>query len=128
MTELEPFVAPQLVLVEIAAGAAVVQPAGLAVGEAIPISAQVQGRWLNVGAGPDQDLMVRDEPQTIGRVHARLTERNGAILLQGRLQKKGYALNGVRYNDCTARPLKEGDLITLGENLTFRFEAGMPSG
>jgi hypothetical protein len=53
--------------------------------------------------------------------------RDGAYRLQGRLHPAGHALNGERFFDCTARALRDGDLVTIGQNVTLRFmlpEAG----
>jgi hypothetical protein len=50
-----------------------------------------------------------------------MTVRDGAYRLQGRLHPAGYALNGEPFSDCTARPLKDGDLITIGRHVTVRF-------
>jgi hypothetical protein len=47
--------------------------------------------------------------------------RGGAFLIQGRLHPPGYAINGQWFNDCTARPLRDGDLVTIGQHLTFQF-------
>jgi pSer/pThr/pTyr-binding forkhead associated (FHA) protein len=112
---------PQLILAELPDGVAIVTPPGLQVGEAIAVPSAVQGRWITLGAGPDQDIVLRDEPPGISRSHCRLTYRGGAFLIQGRLHPTGYALNGQRFHDCTARPLRHGDLITLGPRITLRF-------
>jgi hypothetical protein len=112
---------PQLVLDELAPGATLVAPAGVGVGDAIPIPEAVHGRWITLGAGDDQDIVLRDEPRGIGRSHCRMTFRNGAYLLQGRMHPAGWALNGQRFHDCTARPLAEGDRITIGRHVTLRF-------
>jgi predicted component of type VI protein secretion system len=113
---------PQLVLTRVEPGAAVVAPAGLQPGDALPISPQVLGRWITLGAAPDQDLVLRDQPASIGRSHCRMIYRDGAFQLQGRLRAPGFALNGERFNDCTPRPLTEGDEVTIGAHLTFRFQ------
>jgi predicted component of type VI protein secretion system len=116
-----PFTPPQLVLKELPPGVEILAPAGLAVGGALAVPPAVQGRWITIGASPDQDLMIRDQPASISRSHCRMLLRGGAFLIQGRLHPPGYAINGERFNDCTARPLRDGDLLTLGQRLTFRF-------
>jgi predicted component of type VI protein secretion system len=116
-----PFTPPKLLLAELPPGVAIVAPAGLQVGDAIPLPTQVQGRWITIGASPDQDLVIRDQPAGISRSHCRMILRSGACLIQGRLHPPGYAINGTWFNDCTARPLRDGDLITLGQHLVFRF-------
>jgi hypothetical protein len=124
--ELMNFTPPQLVLEELPPGVEIVAPAGLQVGEAIPLPPAVQGRWITIGAHPDQDIVLRDQPAGIGRSHCRMTFRNGAYLIQGRLHPAGYAINGERFHDCTARPLRDGDLITVGRCVTLRFS--LPKG
>jgi pSer/pThr/pTyr-binding forkhead associated (FHA) protein len=112
---------PQLVLAELPPGVEIVAPAGLKVGEAIPVPPAVQGRWITLGSGPDQDIVIRDQPPGISRSHCRLTYRGAAFQIQGRLHPSGHAINGERFFDCTARPLRDGDLITIGRHATFRF-------
>ncbi len=112
---------PELVLEALAPGTEIVAPEGLRVGDAIPVTPQALGRWINIGSGPDQDLVIRDDPPGIARAHARLTCRDGIFRLQGRLQRNGLFLNGAYANDCTARPLADGDLIRIGPNVTLRF-------
>lgn len=119
MTSPSPFQPPRLVLVELAPGTEV---EGLRVGDALPLPPQVQGRWIAVGAGADQDLVIRERPPAMGRSVARLTRRGGSYVIQGRVTPAGYALNGERFNDCTARPLRTGDRITFGPNVTFEFQ------
>jgi predicted component of type VI protein secretion system len=116
-----PFIPPQLILTELPPGVEIVLPAGLQVGDAIALPSQVQGRWITLGSGPDQDIVIRDQPPGVSRSHCRMTLRGGAYLIQGRLHPDGYAVNGQRFHDCTARPLRDGDLLTLGRHLTFRF-------
>jgi predicted nucleotidyltransferase len=116
-----PFTPPRLILADLTPGVKIVVPAGLRIGESIPIPEQVQGRWITIGAAPGQDIVVRDQPAGIGGSHCRMTLRSGAFLLQGRLHSSGWALNGERFYDCTARPLRDGDLITIGKHVTFRF-------
>jgi len=111
---------PHFILAEVATGVTLVAPAGLGVGDAIPVPEAVHGRWITIGAGDDQDIVLRDEPRGIGRSHCRMTFRNGAYLLQGRMHPAGWALNGERFHDCTARALAEGDLITIGRHVTVR--------
>jgi predicted component of type VI protein secretion system len=112
---------PQLVLEELPAGVEIEAPAGLRVGEAISLPPAVRGRWITIGAGPDQDIAIRDRPAGISRSHCRMIYRGGAFLIQGRLHPDGYGLNGERFFDCTARPLRDGDRVTIGKNATFRF-------
>ena len=112
---------PQLVLHPLPDGVEIVEPAGLQVGDAVPVPPAVQGRWITLGAGPDQDIVLRDQPPGISRSHCRMTRRNGAFLIQGRLHPTGYAINGERFHDCTARPLRDGDLVTIGPHVTVRF-------
>ena len=116
-----PFTPPQLVLAELPEGVQIAAPAGLRVGDAIPLPPAVQGRWITLGAGPDQDIVIRDEPAGVSRSHCRMTLRGGAYLIQGRLHPAGYTINGERFFDCTARPLRDGGLITIGRHVTFRF-------
>jgi predicted component of type VI protein secretion system len=116
-----PFTPPQLVLAELPEGVQIAAPAGLRVGDAIPLPPAVQGRWITLGAGPDQDIVIRDEPAGVSRSHCRMTLRGGAYLIQGRLHPAGYTINGERFFDCTARALRDGDLITIGRHVTFRF-------
>ena len=116
-----PFTPPQLVLTELPPGAEIIAPAALTVGNALTVPLAAQGRWITIGAGPDQDLVIRDQPASISRSHCRMILRGGAYLIQGRLHPPGYALNGERFNDCTARPLRDGDLVTIGQHATFRF-------
>src|SRR3954466_14573581 len=85
---------PQLVLQSLPDGVEIVTPAGLQVGDAVPVPPAVQGRWITIGAGPDQDIVLRDQPPGISRSHCRMTQRNGAFLIQGRLHPTGYAING----------------------------------
>jgi pSer/pThr/pTyr-binding forkhead associated (FHA) protein len=120
-----PFAAPELVLEELPPGVEIVAPAGLVVGGAIPVPPAVQGRWITIGAGPDQDIVIRDQPPGVSRSHCRLILR-GAFLIQGRLHPDGYAINGVRYHDCTARPLRDGDRVTIGKYVTVRFRLLLP--
>ena len=70
--------------------------------------------------------MIRDHPPGISRSHCRMTLRGGAFLIQGRLHPDGYAINGVRYYDCTARPLRDGDRVTVGKYVTLRFSLPGP--
>lgn len=121
-----PFTAPELILEELPPGVAIVTPAGLAAGGAVPVPPTVQGRWITIGAGPDQDIVLRDQPPGISRSHCRLTLRGGAFLIQGRLHPDGYAINGVRFHDCTARPLRDGDRVTVGRNVTLQFSLPKP--
>src|SRR4029077_4823597 len=116
-----PFTPPQLVLMELPPGVAIVAPAGRDTGRAVAVPEAVQGRWITLGAGPDQDLVIRDQPASIRRSHCRMILRGGAFLIQGRLHPPGYALNGERFNDCTARPLRDRDLLTIGQHVSFRF-------
>jgi len=110
-----------LVLTEPPPGVEIVAPAGLAVGGALAVPLAAQGRWITIGASPDQDLVIRDQPASISRSHCRMIFRGGAFLIQGRLHPPGYAINGEWFNDCTARPLHDGDLVTIGQHATFRF-------
>ena len=112
---------PRLVLAGISPNAQIVAPPAMESGGGIPIPPQVQGRWITIGSGVDQDIQLRDEPLTIARSHLRMIRRGGVYLVQGRLHPSGYALNGERYYDCTARPLREGDRITLGQHVTLCF-------
>src|SRR5256885_10137886 len=112
-----PFIPPELILEELPPGVEIVAPAGLAVGNAIPVPPAVQGRWITIGAGPDQDIVIRDQPPGVSRSHCRMTFRGGAFLIQGRLHPDGYAVNGARFHDCTARALRDGDLITIGRHV-----------
>jgi FHA domain-containing protein len=111
----------RLVLAELAPGAEIVQPEGMQIGESIAVPPAVMGRWITLGSGPDQDIVIRDEPGTIRRSHCRMIFRGGAYLIQGRLHPEGYFLNGDHLTDCTGRPLKDGDLLRMGEHATFRF-------
>lgn len=112
---------PRFILAELPPGVAVVAPAGLRVGDALPIPEAVRGRWITIGAGDDQDIVLRDEPRGLGRSHCRMLFRGGAYLMQGRLHPAGWAKNGERFYDCTARPLADGDLVTIGRHVTLRF-------
>jgi hypothetical protein len=116
-----PFTPPQLVLIELAPGVEIAAPAGLVIGGSIAVPPAVQGRWITIGSGPGQDLVIRDDPMSIHLSHCRMTCRGGAFLIQGRLHPPGYALNGERFNDCTTRPLRDGDFLTIGRSVTFRF-------
>ena len=116
-----PFTAPELILEELPPGVEIAAPAELAVGGAIPVPPAVQGRWITIGAGPDQDIVIRDNPPGISRSHCRMTLRGGAFLIQGRLHPDGYAINGARFHDCTARRLRDGDRVTIGKFVTVRF-------
>ena len=116
-----PLSPPHLILADLAPGVEIVAPAGLRIGDAIPIPEQVQGRWITIGAAPGQDIAIRDQPAGISGSHCRMTLRNGAFLLQGRLHPSGWAMNGERFFDCTSRPVRDGDLITIGKHVTFRF-------
>jgi hypothetical protein len=116
-----PFTSPQLVLAELPEGVTITHPPGLQVGDSIPVPPEVQGRWITIGAGPDQDLILRDDPRSISRSHCRMILRGGAFLIQGRLHPPGHAINGEWFNDCTARPLRDGDQLTIGKHATFRF-------
>jgi pSer/pThr/pTyr-binding forkhead associated (FHA) protein len=113
---------PQLILAELPPGVTIAHPPGLQVGDCIPVPPEVQGRWITIGAGPDQDLILRDDPPGISRSHCRMILRGGAFLIQGRLHPPGHAINGEWFNDCTARPLRDDDLITIGKHVTFRFD------
>jgi predicted component of type VI protein secretion system len=115
------FTAPQLILTDLAPGVELIVPAGLQIGQGIPIPEQVQGRWITIGAGPDQDIVIRDQPAGIGSSHCRMIVRNGAYLFQGRVHPAGWALNGERFFDCTARALRDGDLVTIGKHVSFQF-------
>jgi predicted component of type VI protein secretion system len=112
---------PRFILTDVAPGVALLVPAGLQIGDALVVPEAVHGRWITIGAGDDQDIVLRDEPRGIGRSHCRMIYRDGAYRIQGRLHPAGHALNGERFFDCTARPLKDGDLITIGKNLTLQF-------
>src|SRR4051812_15168975 len=116
-----PFTAPELILEELPPGVEIAAPAELAVGGAIPVPPAVQGRWITIGAGPDQDIVLRDQPPGISRSHCRMIRRGGAFLIQGRLHPTGHAINGERFHDCTARPVRDGDLVTIGRYVTVRF-------
>jgi hypothetical protein len=123
----ELFREPHLILSGLAQGVEIVAPAGLRIGDAIPIPEQVQGRWITIGAAPGQDIVIRDQPAGISGSHCRMTLRSGAFLLQGRLHPSGWALNGERFFDCTSRCLRDGDLITIGKHVTFRFVLEPPA-
>jgi hypothetical protein len=110
----------RLVLAEVAPGAAIVAPEGMQGGDSIPVPAAVAGRWITIGAGPDQDVVIRDEPRGIRRSHFRMIYRNGAYQIQSRLHPEGLWINDEHFLDCTARPLKEGDLVKVG-HVTLRF-------
>jgi predicted component of type VI protein secretion system len=72
-------------------------------------------------ARPCLAAVIRDQPPGISRSHCRMTLRGGAYLIQGRLHPDGYAINGERFHDCTARPLRNGDRLTVGKHVTVRF-------
>jgi len=110
----------RLVLEAIAPGARIEVPEGMQVGDGLSVPLAAAGRWLSIGSGPDQDLVIRDEPRTIRRSHCRITYRGGAYQLQSRLHPDGLAINGEYFHDCTARALREGDLIRIG-SVTLRF-------
>jgi predicted component of type VI protein secretion system len=112
---------PAFILSSLSPGVEIVTPDGLTIGDIIPVPEQVRGRWITIGSGPDQDIVIRDQPAGIGRSHCRMNLRDGAFLFQARLHPAGWALNDERFYDCTARPLRDGDLITIGEHATFRF-------
>jgi hypothetical protein len=114
----------RLILAELGPDVEIVSPEGMQIGESVPVPAAAMGRWINVGSGPDQDLILRDQPAGIRRAHCRMTFRDGAYRIQGRLHPLGYVLNGEHFIDCTPRPLKDGDLIRIGKHATFRFETG----
>jgi hypothetical protein len=116
--------AGRLILTGLAPGVRIAEPDGMQLGDALPIPPAAMGRWITLGSGPDQDLIIRDEPRGIRRSHCRLIFRAGATHIQGRLHPEGYHLNGEHFTDCTARALKHGDLIQIGEHTTFRFAAG----
>jgi hypothetical protein len=112
---------PRLVLDELVPGVMIIAPAGLQIGDAILVPEAVEGRWVTIGAGEDQDIVLRDEPRGIGRSHCRMILRDGVYRVQGRLHPAGWSLNGERFFDCTARPLRDGDRITIGSHVTLRF-------
>jgi FHA domain len=113
-------VSARFVLAEVAPEARIEAPEGMQVGDSFPVPPAAAGRWLSIGSGPDQDIVIRDEPRTIRRSHCRITYRGGAYQLQSRLHPDGLAINGEYFHDCTARPLREGDLIRIG-GVTLRF-------
>ena len=112
---------PRLVLTEIPEGCRVVAPAGLSVGDTLPLPATVKGMWVTLGSGERQDIILRDDPLGVRRSHVRFGYRNGAYVVQSRGHPTGYVLNGTHHTDCTARPLQEGDELQLGPHLKFRY-------
>jgi hypothetical protein len=90
--------------------------------ELLSLGTQVQGRWITLGSARDQDIRVGEEDGGVGRAHLRFTIREGRLLVQGRMQRGGYSINGQSYNDCTARPMADGDVLEFGSKLRFRLE------
>jgi hypothetical protein len=111
----------RLILAGLEPGVRIVSPEGMQLGDALPIPPAARGRWITLGSGPDQDIVLRDEPRGIRRSHCRLIFRAGATHIQGRLHPDGYTLNGEHFTDCVARALKDGDLIQLGKHVRLRF-------
>ena len=79
---------------------------------------EITGRRVNIGRTRDNDLRVVD--QTVSRLHAMLTIRNGEAMLVDANSRNGIFVNGiqVRY----AR-LDDGDLVTFG-TVRFRYRVG----
>jgi hypothetical protein len=111
----------RLMLAAIEPDVEIVTPEGMQIGDSIPMPAAAGGRWITLGSGTDQDLVLRDQPRGIRRSHCRFIYRGGAYQIQGRLHPEGYRINGEAFQDCTARPLKDGDLLQLGPHVTLRF-------
>jgi len=82
---------------------------------------EIAGRRVNIGRTRDNDLRIVD--QTVSRLHAMLTVRNGEAMLVDANSRNGIFVNGiqVRY----AR-LDDGDLITFG-TVRFRYRVGSDS-
>ncbi len=82
---------------------------------------EIAGRRVNIGRTRDNDLRIVD--QTVSRLHAMLTVRNGEAMLVDANSRNGIFVNGiqVRY----AR-LDDGDLITFG-TVRFRYRIGSDS-
>jgi predicted component of type VI protein secretion system len=110
----------RFVLAAVEPGSRIEVPAAMQVGDSLPVPAAAAGRWLALGSGPDQDIVIRDEPRTIRRSHCRITYRGSAYQIQSRLHPDGLAINGEYFHDCTARALHDGAMIRIG-SVTFRF-------
>jgi len=77
--------------------------------------AESSGATLRVGRDPDSSVVVRGEAARVASVrHAELRFENGSWLLTDLSSKNGTFLNGKRVS--TATPVKQGDLIRLGES------------
>lgn len=104
----------RLVLADIAPAARIEVPDGMQLGDTLAVPAAAGGRWLSIGSGTDQDIVIRDEPRTIRRSHCRIIHRGGSYQIQSRLHPDGLAINGEEFHDCTARPLRDGDTLRIG--------------
>jgi hypothetical protein len=91
------------------------------------------GRWRSACCASASASIRASHSQTVN-THARRSRRDQRTTLAtttsapttGRLHPDGYAINGQRFHDCTARPLRDGDLLTIGKHVTLRFS--LPSG
>ncbi len=70
-----------------------------------------------IGRSEQNDIAIAD-PE-VSRRHARITFQNGAFLLEDLGSTNGTFVNGRRLN--TPTPLKDGDIIYLGETIQLDF-------
>jgi hypothetical protein len=76
-------------------------------------------RATTVGRGPQCDLQILTH--FVSREHARLTLNGGATVIEDLGSRNGVFVNAVRVD---RQPLRQGDLITIGET-QFRFVESM---
>jgi len=74
--------------------------------------------------GRREDNLVHLPDRNVSRRHARLVQRDGAVLLEDLRSANGTLLNGVRISEPV--PLGDGDLIRIGNYEVALRPDGMP--
>jgi len=78
---------------------------------------------ITLGRDITNDIVIND-PE-VSRHHCRLTRGPGGYTLEDLGSTNGSFINGQRLSG--ARPLNGGDVVSLGETVTFGYESTMPA-
>src|SRR5260221_11391393 len=79
---------------------------------------------IPLGRDITNDIVIND-PE-VSRHHCRLSRGPGGYTLEDLGSTNGSFVNGQRLTG--ARPLNGGDVVSLGETVTFGYEATLPAG
>ncbi len=88
-----------------------------------PRRVPASGAPIRIGRSPDCELVLRDS--RVSRRHARLTARNGVLVLTDLGSTNGTRVNGHRVSEVV---LGAGDRITIGESTLLIESAAAGSG